>query len=201
MKKIIFFVIVIALIATAFIEVDCPICEGKGSIEGSHNMGLVRVLRVEDRIIDSVEDACSGYIVTKARPVIYLNNLGTDKAIGWLKVDLLMHGDTNKPLATQYLKIELEGETSSTVQSLVVFAYYTGDLPNNDLSLRVSPMTGGITDTSCNGSGKVAMNKFWLTKHFKEDIAYEIQEQETLEPDMTHGGEGSYEWLVWMELA
>ncbi len=201
MKKIIFFVVVIALVATAFIKVDCPICGGVGSIEGSRNMGMVRVIRTEDRIIDSVEDACSGYIVTKARPVIYLHNMGTETAKGWLKIDLLMHGNTEKPLATQYLGIELDGETSSTVQSLVIFAYYTGDLPNKDLSIKVSPMTGGITDTSCNGSGKVTLNKYWLTSRFKEDITSEIQEQEVLEPDMSHGGEGSHEWLVWMELA
>lgn len=201
MKKVLFFVIVIALMATAFIKVDCPICGGEGSIEGSHNMGLVRVLRTESRIIDSVEDACSGYIVTKARPVINLNNLGTQTAKGWLKIDLIMHGNTAEPLATQYLAIELEGETVSSVQSLVVFAYYTGDLPNNDLDIKVSPMTGGITDTSCNGSGRVALNRYWLTSRFKKEITSEIQSQDTLEPDMTHGGEGSYEWLVWMELA
>jgi len=198
--KFYFIAIVPLLLATAVLKVDCPVCHGQGSVNGSNNMGTVHVVAVEGRIIDSMQDACTGYIVTKARPYITAYNLGTDDANGWLTVDLF-NMDTGESLAKQYLPVTVGANTTVILNSLVVFAFYSADIPPKHLDIKIETLTGTVPCTVCDGSGKVSLNTSFLANTFENQLVAEIQTEIEFGPDLRYGEPGSQEWLDWHELA
>ena len=66
----IFPIVVAALFSTSLIQVACPVCGGAGVLSQSVGMQDVRVVSVDSRVLDSVQDACTNYIVTSADPII-----------------------------------------------------------------------------------------------------------------------------------
>lgn len=199
--KFYFLAIAPLLLATAIIKVDCPTCHSQGSVVGSNYMDAVRIVSVEDRIIDSLQDACTGYIVTKARPVISAFNVGSNDATGWLAIELI-NTDTNEHLAKQYLDVRVSGSTTVVLESLVVFAFYSSDIPPQHLCLEVSPLTGTVPDPICNGTGKVSINSYFLAQAFNQQLFTSIQNEIEFWPeDLSHGAPGSKEWMDWNEIS
>ena len=199
LKKIAFFTVIPILSLTAFIKVPCPVCAGNGTVEDASNMESVRVVSFQNRILDSVQDACTGYIVTKAVPVIILQNISDNEASGWLAVTLYNTG-TNEDLTVQNLKVQVKGKASTTIDANIVFAYYSADIPAESLSLKVKPLIGAVEDITCKGTGRVTMNQYYLAKTFKDKLSTFVQETQEFEPDLSHGAPGSKEWLDFWEL-
>lgn len=187
------------LLATAIFKVDCPVCHGQGSVIGSNHMDTVRIVSVEPRVISSIQDACTGYIVTKARPVITAFNLGLHDAEGWLTVNLV-NTETGEYLAKQYLPVTVSTNTTVILDSLVVFAFYSADIPPEYLDVKVEPLTGTVSDPTCNGSGKVSINTSFLASAFKDQLVSTVQSEIEFGPDLSHGEPGSPAWLAWHEL-
>jgi hypothetical protein len=197
--KLYFLVVTPLLLATALIKIECPVCDGSGSIIGSVGMERVIVVTMEDRIIDSIQDACSGYVVTKARPVITVNNIGSDVAAGWLKINLV-NLETKEELAVQYLPVEVSPSATSVLQSLLVFAFYSADIPPQNIGLKAEPLTGTVPDTVCGGTGKVTLNSYLLARAYQDKLVSLVQSEHEFGPDLSHGEPGSQEWLDWWEL-
>ena len=197
--KFYFLAIAPLLLATAVFKVDCPVCRGQGAVVGSNHMDSVRILAVESRIIDSIQDACTGYIVTKACPFIKAYNLSTDDAEGWLTIELI-NTDSGELLAKQYLPVKVAAEMTVSLDSLVVFAFYSADIPPNNLDITVSALTGTVPCAACNGSNKVNFNTYFLAKAFKNKLVYETVQATPFGPDISHGEPGSREWMDWNEI-
>jgi len=197
--KFYFLAIAPLLLATAIFRIDCPVCFGKGSVEGAKNMDTVRIVAVEPRILDSLQDACTGYIVTKARPHITAFNMGFEDSEGWLTV-MLVNTDSGEILAEQYLPIAISTETTVVLDSLVIFAFYSADIPPKHLDLKIETLTGSVPDTTCNGSGKVGLNSYFLASAFRSKLMTEIRSEYDFGPDLSHGEPGSKEWLDFYEL-
>ncbi|MCL2150244.1 MAG: hypothetical protein FWH51_04890 [Dehalococcoidia bacterium] len=197
--KFYFLAIAPLLLATALFKVECPVCQGHGSVVGSVNMDAVRILTVESRILDSQQDACTGYIVTKAVPYITAFNIGDEDAEGWFVMDLL-NLNTDEHLASQYVAVKVAANTTVILDSLVVFAFYSADIPPQHLAIKVEPLVGAVPDTTCNGSGQVNLNAYFLASAFKDRLVAEVKSSVEFGPDLSHGEPGSKEWLAWNEL-
>ena len=198
--KFYFLAIVPLLLATAIIKVDCPTCGGHGLVVGSSHMDAVRIISVEDRILDSTQDACTGYIVTKARPYITANNIGANDAEGWLTISLI-NTDNNECLAERHVPITIAATTSTVLNSLVVFAFYSADIPPKHLTLKVEALTGELPCPMCNGGGKTSLNTSFLANAVEAHVNTEIQSAVEFGPDLSHGEPGSKEWMDWWELS
>jgi len=197
--KFYFLAIAPLLLATAIIQVDCPTCHGQGSVVGSNHMDSVRIISSESRIVDSIQDACTGYIITKAYPIINAYNFHTEAAEGWLTVQLV-NLETNEVLTSSHLPVHVEGEAHVMLNSLVVFAFYSADIPPKNLDIRVEALTGTVPDNTCGGSGKVGLNVYFLARSFKTRLVSETVQSTPFGPDLRYGEPGSEEWLRWNEL-
>jgi hypothetical protein len=104
-------------------------------------MDKVKIVSVESRILDSIQDACTGYIVTQARPIITVFNLGTEDAEGWLTLTLV-NMETGEDLAERHLAVKVSAETTAVLDSSIAFAFYSADIPPDDLEINVTTFTG-----------------------------------------------------------
>lgn len=188
------------LLSTALIQVQCPVCDGKGSIVSSTGMDGVKVISVEPRIISSVQDACSNYVITKARPTVSLMNIGEVPAQGWLKMHLV-DVTTGQNLADQYLQVAADPQANAIQESLLVFAFYAADTPPENLGITAEVMAGDAPDLVCNGTGHVSLNTYLLARAYKEKLVLAVESQQNFGPDLSHGEPGSQEWLDWWELS
>ena len=197
--KLYFLAIAPLLLATALIRVECPVCCGTGCVEGSIGMEKIRVISTESRILDTIQDACTGYIVTKAHPIISFFNLGTEAAIGWLTVNLV-NTDSGENLAQQYIPVTIDGNTTIVLDSNVVFAFYSADIPPENLDIVTEPLTGTVSDPVCNGSGRIGINTYFLAQQFKDRLVSAVKSEQEFGPDLSHGEPGSKEYMDWWEL-
>jgi hypothetical protein len=198
--KFYFLAIVPLLLATALIRVECPVCGGAGTVSGSANMDRVHIVSLESRILSSTQDACTGYVVTKARPVITLFNVGTEAAEGWLTVSL-MNAENGEMLAERHMAVEIGAEKTVVLDSYVAFAFYSADVPPENLDIKAEALTGSVPDPVCGGSGKTGLNTYFLARAFKERLVSTVQTEIEFGPDLSHGEPGSKEWLDWWELS
>ena len=198
--KLYFLAIAPLLLATALIKVECPVCYGEGSVVGSVGMDRIHIVSTESRIIDSIQDACTGYIVTQARPIITVFNVATESAEGWLELTLV-NADTGDKLATRHVPVTISGESTVVLNSLLAFAFYSADIPPENLEIVAEPLTDTVDDPVCNGSGRVSINTYFLAKAFKDRLVSTVQLEQEFGPDLSHGEPGSQEWLDWWELS
>jgi hypothetical protein len=201
----IFPIVVAALFSTSLIQVACPVCGGAGVLSQSVGMQDVRVVSVDSRVLDSVQDACTNYIVTSADPIIHINNVGTETAKGYLVLHLI-DSKTGQTLAIQDLAIEASPNADSNLQSEVTFAYNTIDKPPADMEIQVEVYLGEVPCIACGGTGKVSLSTYLLDRSYKETFISSVLSQQDYGPGdwVVINGQnvqvGSQTWLQWMEL-
>ena len=201
----IFPVLVVALFGTSLIKVPCPVCGGTGSLSQSVGMQDVQVVSVDARILGSIQDACTGYIVTHADPIIRVNNVGTETAKGYLVLNLI-DSESGQTLFSQDLAITAGPNTVTVLQSEIAFAYNTLDTPPADLDIQAEVLLDNISCVACGGSGKVSLSTYLLTKSYKETFISNVLSQQQIGSGdwVVINGQnvqvGSKAWLDWMEL-
>ena len=202
----IFPVVIAALFCTSLIKVPCPVCGGEGTLSHSIGMENVRIVSIESRILSSKQDACTGYIVTRATPVFTVTNSGTEKAAGYLYLRLI-DLKTGNTLISQHLAVEAAPNSLTVFESQIAFAYDTIDKPPEDMDIRAEVPLDNVPCIACDGRGKVSANSFLLTKSYKDMFISNVRSQSEYGPEdwVVVGGKrvlvGSKEWLDWMELS
>ena len=201
----IFPVVVAALFSASLIQVPCPVCGGTGTLSHSIGMENVRIISIESRILSSTQDACTGYIVTRAKPIITVTNTGTEAASGYLYLHLidLASGET---LISLHLAVEAAPNALTVLESQIAFAYDTVEKPPEDMDIKVEVVLDQVPCIACGGTGRVSLNSFLLTKSYKDTFISKVRNSSEYEPAdwVVVGGQrvmvGSKEWLDWMEL-
>ena len=201
----IFPVVVALLFSTSLIQVPCPVCGGTGTLTQSVGMTDIKVVSVESRILDSIQDACTNYIVTTADPVITVNNVGSETAEGYLVLHLI-DLDTGETLISQNLAMKAGPNAVTTLQSKIAFAYNTIDTPTEDLEIQAEALIDNVPCLACDGTGKVSLNTYLLDKSYKDTFVTSTLNQQQYSSDqwtIINGKVvqvGSQEWMDWMEL-
>ena len=131
----IFPVVVAAFFSTSLIKVNCPVCDGAGTLCQSVGMADVTVVSSDSRILNSIQDACTSYIVTTADPIITVSNSGSQTAQGYLILNLI-DTDTGKTLASQDMAVTADPNANTVLQSEITFAYNTTDTPPADMDIQ-----------------------------------------------------------------
>lgn len=201
----IFPVVVAVLFSTSLIQIPCPVCEGSGTLSQSIGMQNIRIVSIESRILDNVQDACTGYIVTSSNPIITVTNAGSETAMGYLSLHLI-DLTNGQELAHQNLALEAAPNALTVLQSYVYFPYNTVDTPPEDMDIRVEVRADNIECSACNGSGHIGLSAYLLTRSYKDKLVGNIlsqSEYSTEEWTILNGKKvliGSPEWMDWMEL-
>lgn len=202
----VFPVVVAALFSTSMFKVPCPIDGGTGILLQSEGMENLSLVSVEGRVLGSEQDHCTNYIVTRANPIITVTNNGTTTAKGYLILHLV-DLSTGKVLISQDLPVEAAPNALTVLDSEVSFAYNTIDKTPEDMDVKVEISVAGVQCLASNGTGRVSLSTYWLTKFLKNNIVSSTQSQQSLTGDqwvVINGQKvqvGSKEWLDWMELS
>jgi len=201
----IFPVVVAALFSTSLIKVNCPVCGGAGTLCQSVSMADITVVSSDSRILNSIQDACTSYIVTTADPIITVSNSGGQTAQGYLILNLI-DTDTGKTLASQDLALTAGPNANTVLQSEITFAYNTIDTPTADMDIQTQVYLNNVPCVACGGSGKVSLSTYLLARSYKNTFVSSVVSQQQYAPgDWTiiNGQRvqvGSQAWLDWMEL-
>ena len=201
----IFPVVAVAIFSLSLIQLPCPVCNGTGVLSHSVGMENVRIVSIESRILSSRQDACTGYIITKALPVFTITNTGTETASGYLYLHLI-DVETNQTLISQHLAIEVGPNALTVIESAIGFAYTTVETLPNEMIIKADVVMDAVPCIACEGKGKVNASTFPLTKSYKDTFISKVRSQSEYGPEdwIVVGGHrvmaGSKEWLDWMEL-
>ncbi len=199
-------VIVAALLSTSIIQVPCPVCHGTGYLSHSVGMENIRIVSVDSRILGSTQDACSGYIVTRAIPIFTVTNTSSTEAEGYLALHLV-DLDTNKTLSSLNLAIKVAPNALSVIESRLAFAYNTADIPPEEMAIQAEVSLDNIPCIACNGKSKISANLFPLISSYEDSFVNIVRSSSEYGAQdwVVIGGQrvqiGSEEWLAWMELS
>jgi hypothetical protein len=201
----VFLTLAAALFGTSLIQVPCPVCDGTGVISHSVGMENVRIASLESRVISSKQDACTGYIVTKAAPIINLTNTGSIKASGYLYLHLI-DLSTGQTLISQHLAVEANPNALTVVESQIGFYYGTVESLPDSMDILAETVINDVPCIACEGKSKVGASSYLLTKSYKDTFISKVRSSSEygLEDWIVVGGQrvivGSKEFLDWMEL-
>jgi hypothetical protein len=202
---ILFPLLVGALLGTSLIQVKCPVCGGTGEITYSVGMDNVRILSFEPRILGTKQDACTGYIVTRAIPVITLSNSGSEDASGYLYLHLIDLA-TGQTLQSLHLAVEAPAKANTQFDSQIAFAYDSIDKPVEDMDIKAEVVLDAVPCLACAGKGTVSLNAYSLTKASRDNFINTVRSSSQYGPEdwvILNGQRvtiGSKEWMDWMEL-
>lgn len=201
----VFPVVVAALFGTSILQANCPVCSGTGKLSHSIGMENVRIISLESRMLSSRQDACTGYIVTRAKPVFTVTNTGPEEASGYLLLHLVDLA-TGKILISQHMPVKAGPNAMTVFDSEIAFAYDTIDRPPEEMELQAEVVLDAVPCLACGGSGKISLNSFPLVKSYKDSFINKVRNSSEYSPAdwVVVGGQkvtvGSKEWLDWMEL-
>lgn len=170
-KYISFFAIVPLLVVTALIKVDDPVCGGTGVLTSGLGMESVLLTDTEAKERTILRDACTAYILYNYDVTLSLTNEGPDTAEGFVKLALIDF-ERGKVLDTKYTVVEIPGGTSLNVVYNVWFETGLDEALKTDVNAVV--LLGEIPDETCNGTGKISLNTWFLVDGLKnsfEEIA------------------------------
>jgi hypothetical protein len=179
LKYIAFFTVVPVLIITAWVNVECPICEGSGSIVSMPAMENIEILDMQSEEIETARDACGVYLVYNYNVSFSLFNGGKEDAEGWLKMNLreLVH---NNILDTQYVAINIPGETLYNVTYNIWFG--SGLELSEKTIVEGEVVIGEMPDLVCDGKGNISLNSFLLVNGLKESFNRIVKEEVEFRP-------------------
>ena len=173
-KYIAFLTVVPLLVATAIINVDCPVCNGQGFVLSTPGMDKVRITDIESEEKAIYRNACDMFLMYNYDITLSIENSGPDEAVGWIKMVLIDFVD-GKPLDSQYTVVEILGEASVNLLYNVWFSTGLDEPRRTEVDAVV--LTGEVPDVTCNGTGKVPLNSWPVINSLKNRIR-EMEEVE-----------------------
>jgi len=163
-KYLAFFTVVPLLIVTSFVSVDCPVCDGTGSVTNSLGMENVIIKDVGSQEIGTMYHACGLFLMYGYQVSLTLENKGDQDAIGWLKM-VLIDFEEGKPQDNQYTVVEVPANSAWEYQYSVWFQ------SNHDkkkiTEVKTAILTGEVPDETCDGTGKVPINQYPLVTNLE----------------------------------
>lgn len=160
-----FFVAIPLLLATALVDVNCPVCGGDGYVSNNVAMESVKIADVEAVELGILRNTCGLFLMYNYSVTLSIENSGADTARGWIQLYLIDFTE-GKRLDTQYTVIEIPGKTSWQVSYGVWFVSGTDQPRKTEVMAEV--FTGQVPCDTCNGSGKVSLNAWPIVNSLKE---------------------------------
>ncbi len=166
-KYIAFFAVVPLLMASAIVKVDDPVCDGTGVVSALPGMENVRIIHTESTERNIIRDTCGAYLVYGYDITIAAENTGPEAVAGWVKLTLIdfVRG---KALNTQYIILEIDGNT--TVDTIYTVWFTTGLNEKEVTEIQAELVLTDLPDPTCDGTGKISLNTYFLVKFQKESL-------------------------------
>jgi hypothetical protein len=173
-KYLAFFTVVPLLVVTTLFEVECPVCDGTGTILNNPAMENVRIVDIESKEVGTLYHACGMFLMYKYDVRITLENQGDETARGWLKM-VLIDFKEGKPADTQYTVVEVQAGSSWAIEYSISFSSNHDEKRVTEVKAEI--LTGEIPDETCDGTGKIPLNTWPLVNNLKD----KFQELEQIE--------------------
>ena len=193
-KHIAFFTIVPILAATAFIKAPCPVCSGTGVVS-STGMEDVHVINLDAKEISIFRAGCDTYRVYQYDITLTLENWSDHDAGGYVNLVLVDYQTGRKLDDTAFTVVEIPAKTSVVHYTTTYFTMNaTVDQPNRT-TVAAEVLRSNVPCKACNGTGKVALNSWALSKSLKNTF---IDSQRVATPALpplwieTEGQAGDY---------
>jgi len=167
-KFLAFFGVVPLLLATALIQVPCPVCGGTGYVS-STGMAEVSILSMSSTQQSVFMVGCNTYRVYNTDVTMTLQNKGKDNANGYVSL-YLIDFKTSKILDTQFAIVSVPAETVTTTTVTVYFHVVAVDDPQQATNVTATVLDGNVPCKACNGTGKVALNAWPLYNGIKDSF-------------------------------
>jgi hypothetical protein len=181
-KYIVFFAVVPLLLLTGLIQVECPVCKGTGQVSSAPGMENVEILELDYTPRPTTYDACTGYTMYVYDIKMSVKNWGQDDARGYVELTLINLED-NSVKSQQNVALEVPGNMSLQVS-------YTVRFPVNETVVIIRDKIiaevaiKGITDKTCNGTGKLSLNSWILANYFKDSLVELGRQRISIIPDV-----------------
>jgi hypothetical protein len=166
-KFLAFFTVVPLLCATAFVKVDCPVCDGTGDMTNSLGMENVQIISLDTKEMGVMYHACGLFLMYGYDITLTIRNQGSQDAIGWVKM-VLVDFVQSTPQDTQYTVVEVPTQSTQEIRLMLWFSSNHNQKLVTEVQAAV--LTGKVMDDTCDGTGKVAANQYYLAKSLKEHI-------------------------------
>ena len=186
-KHLAFAAVVPILFVTAAVQVECPVCNGHGTVSSSNNMEYVRMEGLKATLLEVVPEACAMYTLYRYRVTMSFTNDGLEPAVGWVEMTLVDYS-VGRPLGKQYAVIDIAGKSSLEVTYVVLFGSGLQDYIQTDVHAEV--LTQDIDCPICGGTGQIALNTWPLSEGMKQTFMAEIKQEIPLKPPIWEEANG-----------
>lgn len=171
--------IVPLLMATAWIPVTCPACHGTGHMS-SYGMEHVTIIE-KPYVIESVStrDVCDSYLKYYMKIIIMLQNDGDQDATGYLVLQIL-DPSSNYTFDIQHVAARVGAGMTAPNEAEVIF-----NMPLDASKNKLPTVLASVPDdrhacSECNGTGKVVLNSWALSKkkwelHSSTNVLWELR--------------------------
>lgn len=167
-KNVFFFGIVAVLMCTTFIKLPCPVCHGTGQISTSVNMDQVTLTDLQTSLKQLNADFCVGYTLFEYHVNVTVTNGADQAASGYISL-LLKANSNGAVLNTQYMGVQVPGK-STVVDTFDVFFQTAYDQTQN-VYVEADVDSGTVKCLVCGGSGKLALNLWFVAAGLKNSLA------------------------------
>ena len=158
-KVLAFFGIVPLLLATALIQVPCPVCGGTGSVS-STGMNEVAIVGEPTFAVKSTWlVTCNTYRVYQMDVTLDMQNSGPDDANGFVSL-FLIDVASGKTLDAENVIVTAKSETETVQTVLATFGVAVVDDPQQAVHILAKVRDGNVPCAACDGTGKVALNEW-----------------------------------------
>jgi hypothetical protein len=158
------FAVVPLLVVTALVNVNCPVCTGKGSVSSNLAMENVKITDVEAVELGIMRNSCGMFLMYNYSITLSIENSGPDTATGWLLLHLIDYY-AGKPLDRQYTVAEIPGNKSLKLTYRVWFLSGTDEPRKTEVDAEV--VNGDVPCETCKGTGRVPLNTWPLVNSLK----------------------------------
>jgi hypothetical protein len=189
-KFLAFFGIVPLLLATAFIQVPCPVCGGTGVVS-STGMAEVTLLNDPTFVLRTTwMVTCNTYRVYQMDVTLDLQNDGKEDANGFVSL-FLIDVASGKTLDAENVIVTVSAGNIAEQTVLATFIVAAVDDPQQAVHIVAKVRDGNVACQACGGTGKVALNTWPLYNSikgsFKQTEIYEIPLLPPLRVDVEGG--------------
>lgn len=172
-----FFTIILVLLATALVQVPCPVCEGTGVVSNT-GMGWVRITNMEATATGVYLAMCATIRVYMTDIALMMQNDGEVDGNGYVSMILLDY-KAGKVLDNQLVQVSVPANMQVDTVYTIYFQVYVDDPRTVKVNTKV--LTGNVPDKACNGTGRVALNS-WPVFNVMKDRFMKAQLQNTVTP-------------------
>jgi hypothetical protein len=171
-KYIAFFSIVPLMLASAFIKLPCPVCEGTGTIS-SWGMSGVTIQHIDYSLnSQGAEDACLTYQSYTFVLTLTLYNNGIQDAQGYVMLGLV---DVDNNMIIGKAPAAIQVKSKQTIQNVDTATFYLSETLPTNISIAVQPLSDAAKCTICGGSGKLTLNQ-WILAKFQPEQLVKLQQ-------------------------